>query len=133
MVKTLRKVMALAVLAITASTAGAQEKPQIPNSDFESWETVSDTNHAPDNWNSFETGGGKMAEGFFKNFFVVQAVNRSEEVRPGSTGKYSAVIWARDAFIATAQGNLTLGRVIGGSATATASPPASGWATWRSL
>ncbi|MCD8235774.1 MAG: calycin-like domain-containing protein [Prevotellaceae bacterium] len=119
MVKTLRKVMALAALAITTGAANAQEKPQIPNSDFESWATVSDTNHAPDNWNSFETGGGSMSEGFFKNFFVVQAVDRSEEVRPGSTGKYSAVIWARNAIIATAQGNLTLGRVIGGSATAT--------------
>ncbi len=119
MVKTLRNVMALTALAFATTTIHAQDKPQIPNSDFEQWTGVNDKNHEPDNWNSFETAGGTLAENsFFSSFVIQQQIERSEETRPGSTGKYSAVIWARNAIIATAQANLTLGRIIAGSAEA---------------
>lgn len=116
MVKNLRKVMALTALALTANITNAQEMPQIPNSDFELWTETNDKNHEPDNWNSFETAGGLIAEGPLSGFVIQQQVERSEDTRPGSTGKYSAVIWARNAFIATAQANLTLGRIMAGSA-----------------
>lgn len=116
--KNLRTVLALFAATFTTLSINAQEaEPQIDNGDFESWTGTSD--HEPDNWNSFETAGGSIAEGMFSSFVVQQQVDKSTLTRPGSTGEYSAVIWARSVLgIATAQGNLTLGRVIAGSMTA---------------
>lgn len=101
-------------------TAGAQY--QVPNSDFEQWETVtysSQSGEEPVSWNSFldGTGGYKSAAGY-------DQVDKVEEGRTGSTGKYSAKITARPvkvfgATIALAQGNLTTGCVNMGSYSAT--------------
>ncbi|MCQ2203974.1 MAG: hypothetical protein MJZ15_05990 [Bacteroidales bacterium] len=105
-------VAAVSLLAIEAS---AQNKyPQISNSDFESWEGYSNNNHEPDNWNSFETVTGGLA-----NTAHGQQVDRSEDVRPDSEGKYSVKIYSRNIMnLANAQGNLTLGRINAGSTTA---------------
>ena len=43
----------------------------------------------------------------------------SDEIRPGSTGKHSAKVVARDAFIAIANGTMTTGRMNTGSTTPT--------------
>lgn len=104
-------VAAVSLLAIEAS---AQDKyPQISNSDFESWEGYSKDNHEPDNWNSFETATGSWA-----STASDQQVDRSEDVRPNSDGKYSVKIYSRNAFAGiNAQGNLTLGRINAGSTT----------------
>lgn len=104
----------LSLLAVMAFTnAAAQDKPQIGNSDFESWNNYSDNNTAPDNWNSFQT-----AEGNFAALVKAKQVDRSEDVRPGSAGKYSVAIYSRSVAGVVAQGNLTLGCINAGSMTA---------------
>lgn len=113
--KSLRTILALAAASFSVMGVNAQDeaKPQIQNGDFESWAESTSSNHAPDNWNSFETAGGKLA-GFVK----AQQVKSSNEVRPGSAGKTSAVIWTRSVFGIPAQGNLTLGQIQAGSTNA---------------
>jgi len=87
---------------------------QIGNSDFEDWRGVTSSNHAPDNWNSFETNEGEMA-----NLARAQQVAMVEEHRPGSDGFYCADIYSRNVmFGIIAQGNLTTGCINAGSTTA---------------
>lgn len=100
------------VTVIDNSEAGLT---QIGNGDFENWSTVSDNNHAPFNWNSFET-----AEGTFASMVSAQQVEMSTDHRPGSNGLYSARIYSRNVMgIATAQGNLTTGCINAGAMSAT--------------
>lgn len=86
---------------------------QIGNGDFENWQSVSSSNHAPDNWNSFETNEGSLA-----STARGVAVAQSSEHRPGSNGRYSAVIWCRSVWSVPAQGNITLGCINAGTASA---------------
>lgn len=99
----------LSSLAISAQT-------QVANGDFETW-TYDDVN-LPNNWNSFQTASGQYASmGYSKSN---RQVRQSAEVRPGSEGQNSVVIWARSVVGVVAQGNLTSGRVNAGSMSATA-------------
>ena len=92
--------------------------PQIQNGNFETW--TYDGSNLPNNWNSFQTADGKWASAGYSS--KDRQVARSTDKRPGSKGSYSCRIWAREinAIIikATAQGNLTTGRVHAGSTTA---------------
>ncbi len=98
---------------VTLTTYG----PQLTNAGFENWDNASDRGYAPDNWNSFGTATGTYASaGYNKNN---PQVGSSAEVRPGTTGKSSAVIWARNVIVAIAQGNMTTGRVNAGAMKAT--------------
>lgn len=113
----MKKIFTLVALSF-ALVMNAQDNPQIVNGDFESWENVSKSNHAPDSWNSFET-----AEGSFASTVKAQQVTRSEDVRPGSTGTSSAKINSRAVklfgiTLAVAQGNLTTGCINAGSTSA---------------
>lgn len=90
-------------------------KTQIGNGDFEDWSNVTTDNHAPKNWNSFET-----AEGGYVGMVNKQQVKMVEDHRPGSNGLYCADIYSRNVVVAIAQGNLTLGCINAGSMTATA-------------
>lgn len=106
------------IMCLSALTVSAQDKPQIPNSDFEDWSGVTDKNHAPNGWNSFETAGGTLG-----SMAAVQQVVQSDDVRPGSTGKSSVKIYSRNVSFGklnfgNAQGNLTTGRINAGYATA---------------
>ena len=89
---------------------------QIGNGDFEDWRGVTGDNHAPDNWNSFETG-----EGSFISFAKGQQVAMVEGGRPGSDGLYCADIYSRKITVVfitkDAQGNLTTGCINAGSTT----------------
>lgn len=88
-------------------------KTQIGNSDFEDWSNVTNSNHAPNNWNSFETN-----EGTYAGMARSQQVEMSTEHRPGSNGLYSARIYSRNVYnITVAQGNLTLGCINAGEMT----------------
>ena len=87
---------------------------QIGNGDFEDWRGVSDSNHAPDNWNSFETN-----EGTYGSFARAQQVQMTEDHRPGSDGFYCAEIWSRSVVGVIAQGNLTIGCINAGAMSAT--------------
>ena len=86
---------------------------QIGNGDFEDWRGVTSSNHAPDNWNSFETGEGQYA-----GLSSAQQVKMVEDHRPGSNGFYCANIWSRSVLGVVAQGNLTVGCINAGAATA---------------
>ena len=88
---------------------------QIGNGDFEDWSTVTGTNHAPANWNSFET-----AEGSFASVSSAQQVQMVEGGRPGSNGLYCADIYSRSILGIVAQGNLTTGCINAGATSATA-------------
>ncbi|MBR1575620.1 MAG: hypothetical protein IJ654_04135 [Bacteroidales bacterium] len=109
------------VAKIGASTASQNyasttqpDKPQIKNAGFEDW---LDNDNLPKYWNSFQTfeNGGKLltktllANGYSSSN---RQVKKSTDKRPGTSGSYSCRIWARSiAGLATAQGNLTTGRV----------------------
>lgn len=86
---------------------------QVENSDFETWNKYGDSDHAPDNWNSFETNTGSYA-----SMASAQQVDKATDVRPGSTGSNSVKIYSRDVLVAKAQGNLTTGRINAGATTA---------------
>ena len=87
---------------------------QIGNGDFEDWRGVTSSNHAPNNWNSFET-----AEGQYANIASGLQVAMVEGGRPGSNGFYCADIYSRSVMgFATAQGNLTLGCINAGATSA---------------
>lgn len=103
------------IISCAFAAAYAQDGPQITNGDFEDWSNVTDKNHAPAQWNSFETASGTYA-------FLVgqQQVAQSSDVRPGSTGKSSVRIYASKVLgIVNAQGNLTTGRINAGGMSAT--------------
>lgn len=87
---------------------------QIENSDFEAWDKYGDSDHAPDNWNSFET---LKPNGTLTEMAKAQQVVKSDDVRPGSEGSRSVRIYSRNVVIANAQGNLTTGRINAGSTT----------------
>lgn len=86
---------------------------QIGNGDFENWSSVTSDNHAPNNWNSFETAEGGLAS-------TASAVQVAivEGGRPESDGLYCADIWSRSVFGVVAQGNLTTGCVNAGAMSA---------------
>lgn len=99
---------------LLGSNVMADDQPQVPNGDFESW--TFDGENLPDNWNSFQTATGTWASMGYSS--SNRQVKRSTDVRPGSTGQYSCSIWSRNVVIAIAQGNLTTGRVHAGSTSA---------------
>lgn len=88
---------------------------QIGNGDFEDWRSASDSNHAPDNWNSFETNEGSLA-----SLARAQQVQLVEGARPGSNGFYCVDIYSRSVMGVVAQGNLTTGCINAGATSAAA-------------
>lgn len=88
-------------------------KTQIGNGGFEDWSNVTSSNHAPKNWNSFETNEGSWA-----SMARAQQIAMSDDHRPGSNGLYSARIYSRSVLGVVAQGNLTLGCINAGSTSA---------------
>ena len=88
-------------------------KTQIGNGDFEDWSSVADNNHAPKNWNSFETN-----EGTWASTARAQQIAMKEDHRPGSNGLFCVDIYSRSVIGVVAQGNLTLGCINAGSTSA---------------
>lgn len=103
-------------LSLLTLTLQASAQTQIGNSDFELWENLAQNSVEPENWNSFWTAdiGSFIGSGFVQG----KQVDRSPLIRPGSSGTYSARIWCRSIFGVPANGNLTIGRINAGSATA---------------
>jgi len=104
------KISFLSIFFIIAFTANAQN--QVSNAGFELWENVATNEDEPVNWNSFRTNAGTYA-----TVARAKQVDKSSDIRPGSTGTTSAVIWARWATLAVANGNLTTGQIQAGSTT----------------
>jgi len=82
---------------------------QLPNSDLEAW---TGSNGEPDRWHGFKTATGTWA------WAAPAQLGQSEDVHEGSTGKYSAVITAKNAFGTIANGTMTSGRLNAGSTSA---------------
>lgn len=93
---------------------GANAQYQLANSDFEQWESLV-SGEEPVRWSSFVDGTGSMKSMAGK----VQIAKISDDLRPGTTGRYSVKINARSVVGVIAQGNLTTGCVNMGSMTAT--------------
>lgn len=106
----MKKTILIIAAGLMASISIAQQ--QIQNGGFENWENVPGGSE-PVNWNSFLTAGG-----FFSNLADNQ-IEESTDVRPGSTGSKSIKIWSRTPLPGlVANGNLTLGKINMGSASA---------------
>lgn len=91
---------------------------QLTNSGFENWESVSQSNKSgqePIQWNSFITMQTKSA---LFNSARANKIEASTDVRPGTNGSKSAKIWSTSVVGVVANGNLTTGRIYGGSMTA---------------
>ena len=84
---------------------------QVPNGDFE---TFGGKNNEPNRWHSFESVVTSWLTGAAKG----QQTRESMDVRPGSSGKKSVLVFSRDVIIATANGTLTTGRLNAGSISA---------------
>jgi hypothetical protein len=87
------------------------QTPQVNNSGFENWETSTSELAEPLDWNSFKT-----ASGTYKGFGG-QQMDRSTDVRPGSSGIYSAYIFTKTILSIPANGNMTTGQINMGSLT----------------
>lgn len=101
------------LLTTTILFAGLSYAQQIGNSDFEAWDNLGQNTEEPGNWSSFMTASGGMA------WAAGQQIQRSTDIRPGSTGSYSSKIWSKSVLGIIANGNMTLGQVVMGSSTAT--------------
>lgn len=99
----MKNLFSIVLLGGAALCANAQF--QLPNSNFESWETVeynSLSGEEPEGWNSFLTGTGSL-----KSIAGAVQLDRSSEAH---SGEASARIWARAVFGSIiAQGNMTTG------------------------
>lgn len=95
-------------MALLGSAFTAQAQHQLKNAGFEEWEDVTYSKYSgqePVNWNSFLTGTGSL-----KSMAGRNQLEKSTEVRPGSTGTYSAKLLDRKVLGSIyAQGNLTTG------------------------
>lgn len=109
----------ITLMILSALCLGAKAQYQLANSDFENWEAVSQKvgwstkkGNEPLNWNSFVTG---RSEGPLYNPAVQNQLEKSEDVRPNSLGKYSVKLISKSVASVVAQGNLTTGRINMGS------------------
>lgn len=85
---------------------------QMPGRDFENWRKVSDKlGSEPDGWHSFATAGG---DGILASLAKAEQVTKDEKGYLGNC----AVIKSRKITLVTANGTLTNGRMIAGSADA---------------
>lgn len=92
-----------------SSTIFAQT--QIGNSGFETWETVS-SGEEPTNWSSFLSASGSLS------WAASDQCESSTDVRPGTSGTKSVRIFSVDIFGTIANGNVTVGRINMGNASA---------------
>lgn len=113
----MRKKLLLIALFAPFGLLATKAQTQIVNGDMELWDNVGANTEEPQQWNSFMTANCTLG-GFICGIAQNKQVQRSTEVRPGSTGTYSARIWSRDAGLAIANGNLTTGKINMGSSTA---------------
>lgn len=112
---------ALSLCSASALLMASDGGPQLKNSTFEgAWETPvsGKTWTEPAGWNSFPTMNGTWLTNSGKNGDQLIV---SGTVRPHSHGTQSALIKAKSILGIIANGNMTLGQINAGSATATSS------------
>lgn len=99
------------IIFFASSSVNAQQ--QINNSGFENWDNLGVATEEPADWNSFKSGYGPLI------LYASQQIKHSTQIRPGSTGNYSCVIWSKSILSIVANGNVTTGQIHMGSSTAT--------------
>lgn len=107
--------MATQKIKVTFGTA----KYQLPNAGFETYHTATvtspddpndkATSDEPDYWHSFMSASGNPALVYMAGYNPVTF--KSDDVRPGSTGKQSLMLKSIDMYIAIANGTITTGRM----------------------
>lgn len=113
--------MALATV-MSVSAGNDTKKPQIIGGNFEKWHTAKYnefTSQEPDGWHSFMSA--KPGNSTLGNACKNTHTYTSNEVRPGSTGSLSVKLTSgivKVGISVPANGTLTTGRLIAGSATA---------------
>lgn len=111
--------MATQKIKVTFGTA----KYQLPNAGFETYHTATvtspddpndkATSDEPDYWHSFMSASGDPGLVYMADYNPVTF--KSEDVRPGSTGKQSLMLKSIDLYLAIANGTITTGRMNTGS------------------
>lgn len=111
--------MAMQNIKVTFGTA----KYQLPNAGFETYHTATvtspfnpkekATSDEPDYWHSFMSASGDPGLVYMAGYNPVTF--KSEDVRPGSTGKQSLMLKSIDLYLAIANGTITTGRMNTGS------------------
>lgn len=111
--------MATQKIKVTFGTA----KYQLPNAGFETYHTATvtspddpndkATSDEPDYWHSFMSASGDPGLVYMAGYNPVTF--KSEDVRPGSTGKQSLMLKSIDLYLAIANGTITTGRMNTGS------------------
>jgi hypothetical protein len=101
----------LLITFITLSAGAICAQTQIGNSDMENWETVA-SDEEPVNWNSFLSASGSLTA------FAANQIEKSTDVRPGTSGLLSARIWSRSPFPGLVANNMTVGQIQMNSTTA---------------
>jgi len=106
-------------IKVTFGTA----KYQLPNAGFETYHTATvtspddpndkATSDEPDYWHSFMSASGDPGLVYMAGYNPVTF--KSEDVRPGSTGKQSLMLKSIDLYLAIANGTITTGRMNTGS------------------
>lgn len=101
------KKITLVFSCLLSSLAFAQS--QFGNGSLEQWQNVGAPTEEPFNWNSFKTGSGPFSG------FANKQIERSTNVRAGSSGMYCARIWSTSVLGIVANGTMTSGRINMGS------------------
>ena len=111
--------MATQKIKVTFGTA----KYQLPNAGFETYHTATvtspddpndkATSDEPNYWHSFMSASGDPGLVYMAGYNPVTF--KSEDVRPGSTGKQSLMLKSIDLYLAIANGTITTGRMNTGS------------------
>ena len=117
--------MAMQNIKVTFGTA----KYQLPNAGFETYHTATVTepenpdfpdsepntssSDEPNYWHSFMSASGNPALVYMAGYNPVTF--KSDDVRPGSTGKHSLMLKSIDLYLAIANGTITTGRMNTGS------------------
>lgn len=114
--------MALATAMLVSAGDDTTKKPQIIGGNFEKWHTAKYnefTSQEPDGWHSFMSA--KPGNSTLGNACKNTHTYTSNEVRPGSIGSHSVKLTSGIVTVGIsvpANGTLTTGRLIAGSATA---------------
>lgn len=106
----MKKIFTIGFMISLVATIHAQT--QIGNSGFENWENIPGGSE-PVNWNSFLTANGGVST------LAQDQIAVSSDSRPGSPGTKSVRIFSKSIFGIIANGNVTLGRIHMGAASAT--------------
>ena len=112
----MRKLLLLAT-AFALSTGIVSAQTQLVNGGMEAWDNAGTANQEPQQWNSFMSANCTLSFGLCGTA-QAQRIERSTDVRPGSTGTYSARIYSTSVIGVIANGNLTTGQIQMGSSTA---------------